>query len=301
MKFLLLGKNGQVGWELQRSLAPLGELIALDRLGETSLAGDVTDFKGIRRTIEKTSPDIIVNAAAYTSTDNAETEQNQAMLVNGIAPGIIAKHAKEIGAILVHYSTDYVFNGKSNTPWQETDCPAPINYYGYSKLTGEKAVIDSGCDYLIFRVSWVYSALGNNFLSNMQRLIEGRDKLDVVADQEGAPTSAEFIADISAICISKSAINRSLCGLYHLAAAGKTNWHEYAKTIALWLQEHGVNTQASPDNIKPILTSQYKTTAVRPLYSCLDNSHLRKTFGVRCPDWELGVFRALAERNYKHL
>jgi len=301
VKFLLLGKNGQVGWELQRSLAPLGELIALDRLGDTNLAGDVTDFNGIRRTIEKTRPDIIVNAAAYTSTDNAEIEQNQAMLVNGIAPGIIAEHAKEVGAILVHYSTDYVFNGKSNTPWKETDCPDPINYYGYSKLAGEKAVIDSGCDYLIFRVSWVYSALGNNFLSNMQRLIEGRDKLDVVADQEGAPTSAELIADISAICISKSATNRSFCGLYHLAADGKTNWHEYAQTISLWLQEHGVSIKASPDNIKPKLTSQYKTTAVRPLYSRLDISHLRETFGVRCPGWELGVFRALSERNYKHL
>jgi len=301
MKILLLGKNGQVGWELQRSLSPIGELVALDRLGTPELTGDIANFNGLRHTLEKTRPDIIVNAAAYTSVDMAETDQKQAVRVNGIAPGIIAEHAKETGAILVHYSTDYVFNGKNDTPWRETDNPEPINYYGYSKLSGEKAVITSGCNYLIFRVSWVYSTLGNNFLSSMERLIKYNDRLDVVNDQKGAPTSAELVADISAICINRSAANKSLCGLYHLSADGETNWHEYAQTISQWLQENGLSIKATPDFIKPIPTSQYKTTAVRPLYSCLNTSHLRKTFGVRCPSWKLGVFRALTERNYKHL
>jgi dTDP-4-dehydrorhamnose reductase len=301
MKILLLGKNGQVGWELQRSLSPIGELVALDRLGTAELTGDVANLNGLRQTLEKTRPDIIVNAAAYTSVDMAETDQKQAMAVNGIAPGVIAEYAKEAGAILVHYSTDYVFNGKSDTPWLETDYPEPINYYGYSKLAGEKAVIASGCNYLIFRVSWVYSTLGNNFLSSMQRLIKSNDRLDVVDDQKGAPTSAELIADISAICINRSATNKSLCGLYHLSADGETNWHEYAQTISQWLQKNGISIKASADYIKPIPTSQYKTNAVRPLYSCLDTSHLRETFAVRCPCWKLGVFRALAERNYKHL
>jgi dTDP-4-dehydrorhamnose reductase len=301
MKILLLGKNGQVGWELQRSLSPLGELIALGRNGTAGFVGDISDFSGIGYTLDRVKPDVVVNASAYTSVDKAEKDQTQALKVNGIAPGVIAEHAKRIGAILVHYSTDYVFNGKSDIPWKESDSPEPVNYYGYSKLAGEKAVIASGCDYLIFRVSWVYSTFGDNFLSYMQYLIKSNEKLEIVSDQKGAPTSADMIADISAICIKMSAANRDLCGLYHLSAGGETNWHEYAQTISQWLQENGINIKATSDFIKPIPTSQYKTTAVRPLYSCLDTSHLCETFGLRCPAWKLGVSRALRELNYKHL
>lgn len=295
MKILLLGKNGQVGWELQRALAPLGELIALDRHGQQGLIGDLTDLDGLRRTVQELRPDVIVNAAAYTAVDRAEEEHELASLSNAEAPGLLAEEAKSLDALLVHFSTDYVFDGSGERAWHENDRVAPLNHYGASKLAGEQAIQASGCWHLIFRTSWVYAAHGHNFLSTMTRLIRERDALQVIDDQIGAPTGAELIADVGAQAIRQTMTDSRTGGLYHLAASGETSWHGYATFIAQRLQEYGVTIQAAPEYIAPILTADWPTPAQRPHNSRLDTTQLERAFTLTMPPWQQGVARVLHE------
>ncbi len=296
MSTLLLGKNGQVGWELQRSLAPLGPLVALDRRGQNRLCGDLADLDGLRGTMRELKPGVVVNAAAYTAVDQAEKERELASLINARAPAVLAEETKALGALLVHYSTDYVFDGSGIVPWREEDSLAPLNHYGASKLAGERAIQAQGGRHLIFRTSWVFAARGQNFLTTMMRLIQERDALDVVSDQVGAPTGAELIADVTAHAVRSVESGPGLDGLFHLAASGKTNWYGYACLISQRLQEQGVPTQASPDRIRPIPTTEWPTPAQRPLNSRLDTSRLEHALNLQLPPWQAGVERALAER-----
>lgn len=296
MKILLLGKNGQVGWELQRSLAPLGELIALDRHGHNGLTGDLADLGGLRATIRELKPDVIVNAAAYTAVDRAEEEHELATRINAEAPSVLAEETKALDALLVHYSTDYVFDGSGDTPWQATDTPGPVNHYGASKLASERHIQASGCRRLIFRTSWVYAARGSNFLTTMARLMREREALQVINDQVGAPTGAELIADVTAHAIVQALGDATKEGLYHLAPAGETSWHGFATFIAEWLNGQGVEIQAAPERIEPIPTSAWVTPAARPLNSRLDTRKVERTFGLTLPPWQQGIARVLAER-----
>ncbi len=293
MKILIFGKNGQVGWELQRSLAPLGELIALDRQGEGSLCGDLSNLEGITNTIQRVAPDVIVNSAAYTAVDKAESEPDLAALINSQAVQVMAHEAARIGALLVHYSSDYVFNGRGDSPWRETDPTAPLSVYGQTKLSGEQAITGSHCRYLIFRTSWVYAARGKNFAKTMLRLAKEREKLNVIDDQVGAPTGAELISDVSAHAIRAAISNPDLSGVYHLAADGETSWCAYAQFVieVARRQEQGWIVA----EINPIPTSQYPTPATRPLNSRLDTTKLKSTFGLRLPHWTQGVERMLNE------
>jgi len=293
MKILLLGKNGQVGWELQRSLAPLGELVALDRHLVDGLRGDLSDLESLRATIRQVKPDVIVNAAAYTAVDKAESETELADRVNGTASGVMAEEAAASGAWLIHYSTDYVFSGQGVTPWQETDAVAPVNHYGSSKLAGEHAIIASGCKHLIFRTSWVYGARGNNFAKTMLRLARDRETLNVIADQIGAPTGADLIADVSALAIQKVISRPELAGLYHLAAAGEVSWHGYASHVIDFAKAQGEELAVTAVN--PIETTAYPTPAQRPLNSRLNTQKLRDNFSLHLPDWQSGVTRMLRE------
>ncbi|WP_280564592.1 dTDP-4-dehydrorhamnose reductase [Chromohalobacter sp. 48-RD10] len=295
MKILLLGKNGQVGWELQRSLAPLGELIALDRHGRDGLSGDLADLDGLRRTVRELKPAVIVNAAAYTAVDRAEEEHELAACLNGDAPGVLAEEAKALGALLVHYSTDYVFDGSGNVPWKESDAPAPVNHYGASKLVGERHIQASSCRHLIFRTSWVYAARGGNFLATMTKLMRERDALQVIDDQVGSPTGAELIADVTAHAIFQALGDTAKEGLYHLAAGGETSWHGFASFIAEWLQGQGSEIQATPERIAAISTAEWPTPAVRPINSRLDTTKLERTFGLTLPPWQHGGARVLHE------
>ncbi|PRY67394.1 dTDP-4-dehydrorhamnose reductase [Halomonas ventosae] len=295
-RILLLGKNGQVGWELQRALAPLGQLIALDRHGHNGLTGDLADLDGLRATVRELKPAVIVNAAAYTAVDRAEEQHELATLINAEAPGVLAEEARALGALLVHYSTDYVIDGSGDAPWQETDTPGPVNHYGASKLAGERHIQASGCRHLIFRTSWVYAAWGNSFLSTMARLMREREALQVIDDQLGAPTGAELIADVTAHAIRQALVDQSREGLYHLAARGETSWHGYATFIAECLQGQGTVIQATPNRIAPIPTSEWPTPAARPLNSRLATTKLECAFGLTMPTWQRGVERALAER-----
>ncbi|MDD2031076.1 dTDP-4-dehydrorhamnose reductase [Pseudomonas sp. 39167] len=293
MKILLLGKNGQVGWELQRSLAPLGELIALDRQAVGNLCGDLSDLESLRATIRQVGPDIIVNAAAYTAVDKAESEVGLAERVNALASQVMADEAASQGAWLVHYSTDYVFNGEGTEAWQESDAVAPINRYGASKLAGEQAIIASGCLYLIFRTSWVYGARGNNFAKTMLRLAKDRETLNVIADQVGAPTGADLIADVTALAIRHVTTRPELAGLYHLAAAGEVSWYGYASHVIDFAKANGEVLAVGA--INPIDSSAYPTPAQRPLNSRLNTQKLRDNFSLRLPDWQSGVTRMLRE------
>ncbi|THF32624.1 dTDP-4-dehydrorhamnose reductase [Pseudomonas atacamensis] len=293
MKILLLGKNGQVGWELQRSLAPLGELVALDRHLVDGLCGDLSNLESLRATIRQIKPDVIVNAAAYTAVDKAESETELADRVNGLASGVMAEEAAASGTWLVHYSTDYVFSGQGVTPWQETDAVAPVNHYGSSKLSGEQAIIASGCMYLIFRTSWVYGARGNNFAKTMLRLAKDRDTLSVIADQIGAPTGADLIADVTALAIQQVIKRPELAGLYHLAAAGEVSWHGYASLVIDFAKAQG--EELAVKTVSPIEATAYPTPARRPLNSRLNTQKLRDHFSLHLPDWQSGVTRMLRE------
>jgi dTDP-4-dehydrorhamnose reductase len=294
MKILLLGKNGQVGWELQRSLAPLGDVLALDSKS-IDYCGDLNDLEGIAATVRAYAPDVIVNAAAYTAVDKAESEPGQAQRVNAEAVAVLADEAQQLGAWLVHYSTDYVFDGSGAQPWQETDAVAPLSVYGASKLAGEQAIQASGCKQLIFRTSWVYAARGNNFAKTMLRLARERDSLSVIADQFGAPTSAELLADISAHALRSVMHEPSLGGLYHLAASGETNWHDYARFVLEQAEAAGVTLKVAPQQIAAIATSAYPTAARRPLNSRLNTAKLQNAFALNLPDWQAGVARMLSE------
>ena len=295
---LLLGKGGQVGWELQRALAPLGPLIALDRQGTGGLCGDLRDLDGLRATIRALKPDVVVNAAAYTAVDHAEQEHALANRINAEAPEVMAEEAAELGSLLVHYSTDYVFDGSGKGPWKEEDATAPLNHYGVSKLAGEQAIRAKGGRHLIFRTSWVYAARGNNFLATMDKLIRERETLDVIDDQTGAPTGAELIADVTAHAVRRAKTDSQLGGLFHLVAAGETSWHGYATFISEWLRSQSVAIKAIPDRIKPLLTTAWPTPAKRPLNSRLEAVKLERMLSIQLPPWQIGVKRALAERHY---
>ena len=295
MKILLLGAYGQVGWELQRSLAPLGELVALGSQGSGNLGGDLTVPKSLESTVEYLAPDVIVNAAAYTAVDRAESEPEIAEAINSKAPSILAKQANNLGAFLVHYSTDYVFDGSGDKPWRETDQPNPLNVYGQTKLQGERGIQESDCQYLIFRTSWVFSAHRHNFIRSMLRLASERDQLKVINDQIGSPTGAELIADVTAHALKSARTDTAFAGTYHLAATGETSWYEYAKLIIDAAGKHGLEPKATWEDIYPVPSEEFPTTAKRPRNSRLDIAKLQRTFGLHLPRWEQGVLRALQE------
>ncbi|MBD9633592.1 dTDP-4-dehydrorhamnose reductase [Pseudomonas sp. PDM19] len=294
MKILLLGRNGQVGWELQRSLAPLGELLALDSRS-TDYCGDLADLDGLAATLERFAPDVIVNAAAYTAVDKAESEPEQARRVNAQALGVMAEAAARHGALLVYYSTDYVFPGHGQTPWREVDDVGPLNVYGQSKLAGEQAIQASGCRHLIFRTCWVYAARGNNFARTMLRLARERDSLGVIDDQFGAPTGADLIADVTAHAITAAVRSPELCGLYHLAAGGEISWCGYARFVLEQATAAGVELSVSAQAIGALTTDAYPLPAKRPANSRLNTEKLQKAFLLNLPHWQHGVARMLTE------
>ncbi|PZW86970.1 dTDP-4-dehydrorhamnose reductase [Pseudomonas sp. 2848] len=294
MKILLLGKNGQVGWELQRSLAPLGELLALDARS-TGYCGDLANLEGLAMTMARFAPDVIVNAAAYTAVDKAESEPQQAQRVNAEAVQVMAETAARSGALLVHYSTDYVFAGNGQAPWHEGDPVAPLNVYGESKLAGEQAIQASGCRYLILRTCWVYAARGNNFAKTMLRLARERDTLGVIDDQFGAPTGADLIADVTAHAIVATLRNPELGGLYHLAAGGETTWCGYARFVLERAEAAGVELAVKAYAITALTTDAYPTVAKRPANSRMNTEKLQKAFLLNLPHWQHGVARMLTE------
>ncbi|MGY6275585.1 dTDP-4-dehydrorhamnose reductase [Methylomonas sp. MgM2] len=294
MIILLFGQNGQVGWELQRSLAPLGELIGLDRHNRT-YCGDLSDFAGIRKTVAQVKPDVIINAAAYTAVDKAESEPELAESVNAKAPAVLAAAACGCSAWLIHYSTDYVFDGSGNQAWREDDSVNPLSIYGKTKLAGEQAIQASGCSHLIFRTSWVYAARGRNFAKTMLRLAQQREQLSVIDDQFGAPTGAELIADVTAHAIRAAKMRQDLSGIYHLAAAGETSWFDYASYVFEVARQMDIKLTLAPDGLQPIPTAQYPTPATRPLNSRLNTEKLQTIFDLRLPGWQIGVKRMLTE------
>ena len=293
MKILLLGKNGQVGWELQRSLSVLGELVALDR--HSTPCGDLSQPENLAQTVRELRPNVIVNAAAHTAVDKAESEVDLARTLNATAPAALAQAAAETGAWLVHYSTDYVFNGSGNTPWQEGDATGPLGVYGQTKLEGEQAISASGCKHLIFRTSWVYAARGGNFAKTMLRLAQERERLTVINDQHGAPTGADLIADVTAHAIRSAQHKPELAGLYHLVAGGETTWHGYASHVIAHAREWRPDLGWKVNDIAPVETSAFPTPAKRPQNSRLDTQKLQEAFGLNLPHWQLGVDRLLAE------
>ena len=293
-KILLLGKNGQVGWELQRSLAPLGEVIALDSRS-TEYCGDLTDLAGLVNTVDALKPDVIVNAAAHTAVDKAESEPELARTVNALAPGVLAEAAQRCGAWLVHYSTDYVFDGSGERPWLETDATGPLSVYGRTKLEGEQRIAAACENHLIFRTSWVYAARGGNFAKTMLRLAKERDRLTVINDQFGAPTGADLLADVTAHAIRSAVAQPQLAGLYHLVAAGETTWHGYAHFVIEHAARVGVTLKTTPENIDSVPTSAFPTPATRPHNSRLDTHRLQAAFGLTLPNWQQGVARMLTE------
>lgn len=296
MKILLLGSQGQVGWELSRSLAPLGELIALNRHSKNGLCGDLSRLDALHDTVRAIKPDVIVNAAAYTAVDRAESEPELAALINAQAPQVLAEEASALVAWLVHYSTDYVFDGSGTAPWCETDSAAPLNVYGRTKRDGELAIIESGCKHLIFRTSWVYAERGHNFIHTMLRLAKEKDSLQVIHDQFGAPTGAELIADVTVLALRQCLMQGCESGgLYHLAAAGETTWFEYAKHVVARARDAGLPVRVADEAIVPVFTDAFPTAATRPHNSRLNTQRLQSTFGLHMPDWRVGVDRALNE------
>ena len=299
LKILLFGANGQVGWELQRSLSPLGELVALDRRS-AGLCGDLTDLAGIKDTVGRVAPDVIVNAAAYTAVDKAESDVETAQIVNSAAPGVMAEAASAIGAWLVHYSTDYVFDGSGSRPWVETDLTGPLNVYGKTKLEGEQRVASQCARHLIFRTSWVYAARGVNFAKTMLRLAQERETLHVINDQFGAPTGADLLADVTAQVVAQVLKRPSDAGLYHLTASGETTWFDYVKYVV----DQSIRDKAAPEiivkKINPVATSAFPTAAQRPHNSRLNTAKLQQTFRLQLAPWQQGVARMLAEsQHYK--
>ena len=295
MKILLFGKNGQVGWELQRSLAPLGELVALDR-HSNDFCGDLTNLDGIRETVQKVRPQVIVNAAAYTAVDKAESDAGTAHTVNAEAPGVLAQAADAAGAWLVHYSTDYVFDGSGSKPWEESDSTGPLSVYGRTKLEGEQRIAALCARHLILRTSWVYAARGGNFAKTMLRLAAERDRLTVVSDQFGAPTGADLLADVTAHMLRSALAGApGFAGIYHVAAAGETSWHGYARFVLDCAAKSGRALKASADSVDPVATSAFPTPAQRPHNSRLNTAKLRGALGLQLPAWQQGVARMLAE------
>ena len=291
MKILLLGKNGQVGWELQRSLAPLGEVLALDR-NSTSHCGDLSNLEGLAETVRVFRPQVVVNAAAYTAVDKAESDSSTAHLVNALAPEVLSQACAALGALLVHYSTDYVFDGSGQTPWLETDATGPLNVYGHSKLAGEQGIAKQGAKHVIFRTSWVYGTEGGNFAKTMLRLAQERDKMAVINDQFGAPTGAALLADITAMCLQQP---QALSGIYHLAAAGETTWHAYAEYVLQTAKRLKPEMAYKVKEVAAVPTSEFPTPAQRPLNSRLNCSKLQNDLQCQLPDWQKGVDSMLSK------
>jgi len=294
MKLLLLGKGGQVGWELQRSLAPLGELVALD-FDSTDYSADFSQPEQVAETVRRLRPDVIVNAAAHTAVDKAEAEPDLARKLNATTPGLVAQVAQELGALMVHYSTDYVFDGSGSTPWRETDPTGPLSVYGQTKLEGEQLVAQHCSRHLIFRTSWVYAARGGNFAKTMLRLAKDREQLTVIDDQFGAPTGAELLADVTAHAVRATLHDPTKTGLYHAVASGETNWHGYACYVLALAHQAGISLKAGLNAVKAVPTSAFPTPAKRPCNSRLDTTKLQTAFGLRLPHWEKGVERMLRE------
>ena len=295
MKILLLGKNGQVGQALERALAPLagpGELVALDR----SNSGDLSQIDQLAETVRQLRPQVIINAAAYTAVDKAESEPDQARLINALAPGVLAKEAQALGAWLVHYSTDYVFDGSGTRPWLETDATAPLNVYGQTKLEGERLIQAHCSRHLILRTSWVYAAHGSNFAKTMLKLAQERERLTVIDDQWGAPTGAELLAAVTATAIRQISLadNEALAGVYHQAAAGETTWYQYASHVIGRAKALRPDLPWAVQDIAPVPSSAFVTAARRPHNSRLDTRKLQAAFGINLPDWQQGVDDMLA-------
>lgn len=292
MKILLFGVNGQVGFELARSLLPLGDVIALNREN-----ADLTDLEKCRATIQTIQPDVIVNAAAYTAVDKAETERDSAFLINAKAVEVFAQEAKKVGALLIHYSTDYVFDGTKNAPYLEEDLPNPLNVYGESKLAGEQSIQASGVDYVILRTTWVFAARGQNFVKSILRLAAEREELNIVADQIGAPTSARFIADTTAHILRQAQCERSAktfsAGIFNLTNSGETSWFGFAEKIVELARLQ--NLDLKNRLINPIPTTSYPTPAKRPANSRLSTEKLQQRFGLNLPTWEQSLTLCLEE------
>ena len=298
MKIVLLGPDGQVGWELQRALAPLGEVVALPRLAPGStLCGDLAQPERLVASLRALQPTVVVNAAAYTAVDKAESQPALAHTVNALAVGAVARLMAELGGWLVHYSSDYVFDGSGSQPRDESAPTGPLNIYGQTKLDGENLVRASGCQHLILRTSWVHAARGGNFARTMLRLAAERDRLTVIDDQIGAPTGAELLADVSAHALRRVLLQTSrdaaVSGTYHVVAAGEVSWHGYARHVIGWAQQRGLALKCGPEAVLPIATSDYPTPARRPLNSRLATGKLRSTFDLTLPDWQTGVDRML--------
>jgi len=292
MNILLFGKTGQVGWELQRALAPLGNVIALD-VQTKEYCGDFSNPEGVAETVRRIKPDVIVNAAAHTAVDKAESERDFAQLLNATSVEAIAKEAAKIGAWLVHYSTDYVFPGDGDKPWSEDDTTGPLNTYGQTKLDGEIAIQKNCPKHLIFRTSWVYAGKGNNFAKTMLRLAKQREELSIINDQFGAPTGAELLADCTAHAIRTALCKSEVAGLYHLVASGTTTWFDYANLVFTEAQNNAFALALKKAH--PVATNAYPTPARRPNNSRLDNRKFQDTFGLTLPSWETGVKHMLAE------
>lgn len=299
MKILLLGKNGQVGWELQRALQPLGEVIALDRnINEQGDCGDVSNFEQINQTIVRIQPNIIINATAYTAVDKAESEQLQNDLINHLAVKNLAEQCKDINALLVHYSTDYVFDGTGDAPWQEDNSTAPVNSYGQAKRDGEIALEKTGVKFLNFRTSWVYASRGKNFIKTMLMLAKSKEQLTIINDQVGTPTSASLIADVTAqalryYLLAKDAEKIQLLGHYHLVPTGVTTWYEYAQFIFDLAKKQGEILMVK--EVLPTTTDNYTTPAKRPLNSRLNNQKIQTNFQLHLPEWQQGVEQTVIE------
>jgi dTDP-4-dehydrorhamnose reductase len=294
MKILLFGKGGQVGWELQRSLAPLGDVVALDH-DSTDYCGNFANPTGLVATVRAVKPDIIVNAAAHTAVDKAESEPDLVRTLNATAPGLLAQEAQRLGAWFVHYSTDYVFDGSGSRAWTETDAPAPLSVYGQTKLEGEQLIQTACQKHLIFRTSWVYAARGGNFARTMLRLAQERERLTVIDDQIGAPTGAELLADVTAHALRQVLRQPEDAGLYHLAASGETSWWGYATHVLTQARRLQPDLQLKASEVLAVPSSAFVTAAQRPHNSRLDTRKLQAIFDVHLPSWHYGVDRMLAE------
>jgi len=299
VKILLLGKNGQLGWELQRSLASLGEVVACGRA-----EADLAKLSDLRALVRKISPQVIVNAAAYTAVDKAESEPDLAFLINSEAVDLLAKEASLLNAWFIHYSTDYVFDGAKEGAYVETDATAPLGIYGQSKLSGEEAIRAADCRHLIFRTSWVYAARGSNFVKTMLRLAREREEIKVVCDQIGAPTSAELLADVTACCLYRLQYDAIFAsqqsGTYNLAASGSTSWHGFAQLILNEALRLGVRLRATSEKVLAIPTSDYPLPAKRPSNSRLATKKISSIFGLELPSWQLHAKRIVAEIVYNN-
>jgi dTDP-4-dehydrorhamnose reductase len=292
MKIAILGGAGQVGWELQRALAPLGEIVAVGRGNDQDAHGDLENPDELRAILRALRPDLIANAAAYTDVDRAESEPERARRVNADGPALLAAEAKRLDAWLIQYSTDFVFDGSGSKPWREDDAPGPLSVYGESKRQGEEAVRGSGCRHVILRTQWIYSARRKNFVRTILRLAEQRDHLDVVDTQTGAPTGAELVADVTAHVV-RSLAAEPVSGTYHVAARGETTRHGYARFIVACARDAGWPVRVADGEIAPVATDS--SPARRPQNSRLDVQRLERTFGLRMPDWRVGVARVLAQ------